>query len=74
MITEISEHDRGIYNIEQILEAISPDNLWFTGEHLGRKPTAAEALAYYTSYKDGEIAKEFKERTERKRLEKKPQQ
>jgi len=61
-----------IYNTIQLLEALSNDNLFFTGLNYKPQPTTKDALEYYTSFDNGKIAEDFRERMERKRLEKKP--
>jgi hypothetical protein len=61
-----------VYNIIQLLEALSNDNIFFTGINFRPSPTIQDALEYYIVFNDGEIARNFRERINRKRLEKKP--
>ncbi len=60
-----------IYNTIQLLEALSNDNKFYAGINYKSNPSMQDALKYYLMFNDGEIAKNFRERVKRKRLEKK---
>ena len=73
MTHQLSELEEGVCNVLQILAAISNDNKWYAGINFKPDPTLRDAVTYYLSFEDGKIVREFRERTERLRLEHKPQ-
>ncbi len=53
MTHELSLEELAEQNIEQIVEAHSDDNKWFTGEEVGHSPTEDELLMHFAEHGGG---------------------